>query len=470
MATTQASPRPAPSAPRPGFSLFDSSRPVWQLFLVFLMPLMISNVLQSATQTLSYVFVGRFLGIGALGAVSAVFPVIFLLMSFLLGLGAGSSVLIGQAHGAGDAHRVKKIAGTVLGATTVFGIACALAGQVVAQPMLAGLGTPQNILPDAVAYAKVVFAFSPILFPYFVYISFLRGVGDSMTPLNFLVVNMIAFLLLAPAFILGWAGLPKLGVVSIALASGISYAIAFGAFLVWLSRKRHQLRFDRETARDMLVDWHLLGEVLKIGVPTGIQTITVALAEIAVISFVNRFGSNATAAYGAVNQIFSYVQFPAFSIAIAASIFSAQAIGARREDLLAKVLHAAVGLNYVVGGVLIALCYLFSRAILSWFITDQSTLEIAHTLLMITLWSFLLFGNSAAISWVVRGSGDVLVPTINGIFGIWAIEVPAAYTLMHFYGLNGVWMGYPIAFAVTLGLQYAYYTLFWKRRTHARLV
>lgn len=453
-----------------GVNIFDASRPIWQLFVMFLIPLMISNVLQAASQTISLVYLGRLIGVNALASVSAVFPIIFLLFSFLIGVGSGSSVLIGQAHGAGDAHRVKRVAGTVLGATLAFGILCAVVGPLIAGPMLEWLRTPANILPEATTYARVVFLTSPVIFPYIMYTSILRGTGDSTTPLYSLVLSTILSLVISPAFILGWLGLPKLGIISVAVGALVANGIAFAAFLVWLARMRHSLRFDAEIARDMLVDWKILSQVLKIGVPTGLQVIMVSLAEIAVLSFVNRFGSSATAAYGAVNQIVSYVQFPAISTGIAASIFAAQAIGGRREDLLSKVVRSAVALNYIVGGTIIGACYLFSRSILGWFITDAPTLEIAHTLLMVTLWSYLVFGNSVAISWVVRGSGDVLVPMMNGIFGIWAVEVPAAYILMQRFGLVGVWLGYPISFVVVLCLQYAYYTFFWKKRTHERLV
>lgn len=459
----------APSKPF-GVNLFESGRPVWQLFVVFLIPLMISNILQAASQTFSLMFLGRLIGVAALGAVSAVFPIIFLLFSFLIGVGSGSSVLIGQAHGAGDVHRVKRVAGTVLGATLVFGIFTAVAGPLIAPPLLAFLRTPANIMPEAIVYARAVFLISPLVFPYIIYTSILRGTGDSTTPLYSLLLSTALTIVVTPAFILGWFGLPKLGVVSAVAGAAVSNLIAFAAFLTYLAKMRHPLRFDGETARDLLIDWHLLGLVLKIGIPTGIQVIMVSLAEIAVLSFVNRFGSSATAAYGAVNQIISYVQFPAISVGIAASILAAQAIGARREDLLSKVVHSAVALNYVIGGTIIAACYVFAWTILGWFITDPGTLVIAHTLLMITLWSYVIFGNSAAISWVVRGSGDVLVPMLNGIFSIWCVEVPAAYILMGKLGLDGVWLGYPISFVAALALQYGYYTFFWKRRAHARLV
>jgi putative MATE family efflux protein len=453
----------------PGVNIFDTSQPMWRWFLAFLIPLMISNILQSASQTFGTIFVGRLLGVGALGAISAVFPVVFLLFAFLIGLASGSTVLIGQAFGAGDEHKVKKVAGTVLGAALGLGLIVAVVGTLIAPGMLRALRTPPTLLPDAELYAKWLFITMPLIFAYLAYTTFMRGTGDSQTPLYALVLGTVLSIVLTPAFIQGWLGLPRLGILSLVAAGFISQALAFAALLAYLAHIRHPLRFDAETARDMLVDWRILWQVIRIGIPTGIQIIMVSLAELAVISFVNRFGPRATAAYGAVNQVVNYVQFPAISIGITASIFGAQCIGARREDLLRTVVRSAVLMNYVIGGVLIGLCYLFAWVILGWFITDPDTLRIAHGLIMIVLWSYLLFGNSSVISGVVRSSGAVLVPLLNGFLAIWGVEVPAAYILMHHFGLNGVWMGYPISYVVVLTLQYTYYT-FWKRRVHERLI
>ena len=442
---------------------------MWQIMLMFLIPLMISNILQSASQTFTYVFLGRMIGVSALAAVSAVFPVIFLLFSFLIGIASGSTVLIGQAYGAGDHHRVKKVAGTVLGATVLFAIIVGLIGLVFAPMMLAALGTPASILPQADAYTRVIFITFPVIFPYISYTTFLRGTGDAQTPLWFLILSTLLSLFFTPMFIAGWFGLPHCGVLSAAYAGLLSNGISFAALLIYLRTRDHALKFDAEMARDMIFDPKLLWLVLRIGIPTGIGTIMVSLAEIAVISFVNRYGASATAAYGAVNQVVSYVQFPAISVSIAASIFGAQCIGARREDKLGSVVRSAVGLSYAVGGTLILICYLFSTQILGWFIADAHTLGIAHELLMITLWSYLLFGNSAVISGVVRSSGDVIWPMINGIVAIWGVEVPAAFILMNHFGLPGVWMGYPISYAFVLSAQFCYYEFFWKKKTHERL-
>ena len=443
---------------------------MWQILLVFLVPLMLSNVLQSASQTMASIWIGRLISTQALGAISAVFPIIFLLFSFVFGVSSGSSVLVGQAFGAKDFHKVKKIAGTVTGAALYLGLIVAVLGYFGSPTILKWLATPPDIIAQSDAYARVAFLSMPVFFIYFVYATILRGTGDSATPFYALIVSSLLAIVITPLFIVGVFGLPKLGVVSAAVSGLIANSAAFAWLLIYLRRKNHPLKFDRETLVDMGIDWKILGAVLRIGLPTALQVMMVSLAEIAVISFVNRFGSSATAAYGAVNQVVSYVQFPAISIGIAASIFGAQCIGARREDKLGSVIRSAVALNYVIGGIIIAACYLCAWFILGWFITDHYTLVIAHQLLMITLWSYLLFGNSAVLSGLMRGSGTVLWPTINGIVAIWGVEVPVAWILMHRIGLDGVWLGYPAAYCVVLVLQFSYYEFVWKRRTHERLV
>lgn len=459
-----------PRAIRGAVNIFDESRPMWRLFLVFLIPMMLSNVLQSASQTISSIFLGRLIGVHALAAVSAIFPVIFLLISFLIGLSSGSTVLIGQAHGAQQPHTMKRIAGTTLSISFLLGIVLGGLGMAFTYELLRLVGTPADIINDAALYSKIIFLWLPAFFPYIAYTTFLRGTGDSQTPFYFLILSTVLSAFFTPAFILGWAGLPKIGIAGAAVAGYIGNAAAFLALLLYLAYRKHPLQFDNEMLRDMRVDWKLLRTIVRIGVPTGIQTILVALAEIAVISFVNRFGSDATAAYGAVNQIVGYVQFPAISIGITASIFGAQSIGAHRNDKLGSVIRSGVTLNYIIGGAIIAICYTFAWNILGWFITAQRPLDIAHELLMITLWSYLLFGNNSVLSGVMRSSGTVFWPTVIGIFTIWGVEVPAAYILMHHFGIQGVWMGYPIAFAVGVTLQFCYYEFVWKKMTHQRLI
>ncbi|WP_081625635.1 MATE family efflux transporter [Bacillus sp. 123MFChir2] len=439
---------------------------------MFLIPLLLSNVLQSLGQLFGMVVVGRWLGINELAAISAFFPLFFLLISFVIGIGSGSSILIGQAFGAQNEDRLKAIVGTTLTFTFVLGAILAVVGSMFAMDIMRLVGTPENIIHISVHYARILFISMPVLFLYFAYTTFMRGAGDSKTPFYFLIVSTGLNMALLPILIFGWLGLSKLGVYGAAYASVISTIVTFIILLVYLRRTKHPLQFDATVRKYLRMDGELLKLLLRLGIPASINMILVSLSEIAVISFVNRFGSDATAAYGVVNQVASYVQMPAVSLGITVSIFAAQSIGANQFDRLQKVIRAGLIMNYVIGGILISFIYLFSKQILALFLTSQNTIDIAHSLIMITLWSYLIFGHAQIIGATMRASGTVLWPTIFAVISIWLVEVPVAYFLSYHtsLGIKGIWVGYPAAFIVSLLLQYGYYRLSWKKKRITRLI
>ena len=448
----------------------DDSRPIWQTLLIFLIPLMLSNVLQSLSQTANSIYLGRLVGVRSLAAVSAIFPVVFLLVSFTIGVGSGSTVLIGQAHGARDTEKVKQIAGSTLFVTLVLSFTVGIIGGLFADPMLRLLGTPADIIATSESYARITFFCLPVLFTFLIYTTFLRGTGDSSTPFYALIFNTVLTLLFTPALILGWLGLPKLATNGAAVGNVAASLFTLVGMLAYLKKSGNELALDGRMLANLRPRWDLVAKIVRIGFPTGVNLIMVSLSELAVITFVNHFGSNATAAYGAVNQVASYVQFPAISIGIGAAIFGAQAIGARRLERIPKIVRSAVALNYAIEGILILIVYAFSYGVISLFITDPKTVLIAQRLLHITLWSYAIFGNARVLSGVMLSSGTVFWPTALSIISIWGVEVPVAYVLMQRFGLDGVWYGYPAAFIAGLLMQTAYYEFVWKRKTPERLV
>lgn len=446
------------------------AKPLWQVFLGFLGPMLLSNTLQALSGTINNIYIGQILGVQAMAAVSGFFPVAFFCVSFIIGLGAGASVLIGQAWGARDTGRVKAVAGTALCVALLLGLAVALLGGSFTPALMRALGTPANILDEATAYARIVLLNMPLMFLFLLSTAMLRGVSDTVTPLKALVLSTVLGLVFTPAFILGWAGLPRMGVASGALASVLSTACAL-LWLGWhLRRRLHPLAPDATLMRHLRIDPRLLATVLRIGVPTGLQMIVISLAELALLSLVNGFGSDATAAYGAVNQIVAYVQFPAISIAITASILGAQAIGAGRSERLGDIARTGLLMNLVLTGALVTVAYLFSRAVIGFFITSAPVLELAQNLLHIMLWSSVIFGMASVLSGVMRASGSVLVPTAISIFCILGVEVPVAVLMSRQIGVEGVWVSYPVAFIAMLLLQSLYYRLVWRRRPIRKLV
>lgn len=445
-------------------------RPLWQTYLAFLGPMVLSNILQSLSGSANAVYIGQMLGTPALAAVAGMFPVVFFFIALIIGVGAGASVLIGQAWGAREPHKVKAIAGTALTLGAGIGVAAAVLGAVFARPALTALGTAPELLPDAVAYARVMMLSMPLLLVFILATQLLRGVGDTVTPLLALCLSTAVGLLLTPALIRGWLGLPQLGVISAAVAGWVSFAVSLAFLWVYLRRKNSPLAPDAELGRALRASRPLLRAVLRIGMPTGVQMVTIAMAELAILGLVNRYGADATAAYGAVNQIVNYVQFPALSIAITASILGAQAIGAGRTERLSGIVRTGLALNVVLTGALVLLGYVLSRWLLGFFITTPRVLDMAQALLHVMLWSSVVFGMQALVAGVMRASGTVWLPTGISIACIVLVQLPAAHFLSDRYGLSGVWMSYPVVFCTMLALQSAFYLLVWRFRKIERLV
>lgn len=444
--------------------------PLWRVYLVFLVPMVLSNILQGLSGTINGIYIGQMLGTHALAAVSGMFPIVFFFISLVIGIGAGASVLIGQAWGAREPGKVKAIAGTALVLGALIGLVAAVIGVVFARQAMQALGTPPDVLDDAVAYARVMLLIMPLLLVFIVFTQLLRGVSDTVSPLVALLLSTVLGLLLTPALIKGWLGLPPLGIQSAAYAGLVSYAAALG-FLVWrLNRRQHVLAFNAEMLGALRLDRVILGKVMRIGLPTGLQMVVISMSELVILSLVNGHGSQATAAYGAVTQIVNYVQFPALSIAITASILAAQSIGAGKLERLSPILRTGLWLNLALTGSLVLLGYALSHHLLGLFLTEPGVRLQAEQLLHIMLWSLLLFGFQAVVGGIMRASGAVLMPMAISIFCILCVQLPVAYLLDLRLGLPGVWMAFPIAYLAMLVLQSAYYRLVWRFRSIERLV
>lgn len=443
---------------------------LWKVFLIFLLPLIATNILQNLSGTMNTIFVGQMMGVQAVAAVSVFFPILFCLMAFIIGLSAGCTILIGQAWGAKNIEKLHCIIGSTLFMTLIGGSIIAALGVFFAEPLLHLLGTDPKVMHLSLPYVRWMLAGSPILFLYIIYTSILRGVGDSVTPLIALGVTSVIGIIVTPMLIQGWFGLPKLGIIAPAIATYIGYVSVIIFLIFYLKYKDHPLKIDRELLSKVRHQPKMSKLILKLGVPTGVQMVTTSVAGLVIVGMVNRFGAEATAAYGAVNQVLNYVQFPALSIGIAASIFAAQAIGANKIELVRKVTRTALLMNVFLTGTLILIAYIFSKYLMALFITDPEVVKMGQELLFIVLWSLLFFGGSAIFAAIMRASGTVIAPMLINIFAIVVIEIPLAYWFSHLWGLKGIWIGYATAFFSLFFLQGLYYQLVWRKKSIRRLV
>lgn len=443
---------------------------LWRVYLMFLGPMILSNILQGLSGTLNGVFIGQMLGTHALASVAGMFPIIFFFISLVIGLGAGASVLVGQAWGAREPGKVRTITGTALALGALIGLVAAVLGAMFAREAMVALGTPADVLEDALRYARVMMLMMPVLLVFILFTQLLRGVSDTISPLLALLISTTTGLILTPAFIQGWLGLPRLGILSAAVASLLSTAAAMAFLAVRLRRMGHVMAPDRKLLAAFRIDRAILSSVFRIGLPTGVQMVVISLSQLVILALVNQHGSQATAAYGAVTQVVNYVQFPALSIAITASILAAQAIGEGATERLGAILSTGLWLNVAITGSFVLLGYALSQTLLGLFLTDPAVRAQGGHLLHIMLWSLLVFGFQAMVSGIMRASGDVLVPTGITIFCILVVQMGVAWALNRRIGLEGIWIGFPVAYLAMLALQTVYYRGVWRHRTIERLV
>lgn len=448
----------------------SAPKPLWTIFLRFLAPLMLSNALQSLFGTVSNVYLGQMIGVDALAAVSVFFPVMFFLFAFVMGLSTGATVLIGQAFGAGEHGRIKIIAGTTLAVGLLLSISVALIGGLFSRQLMMALATPADILDEASAYARIMLLTMPLGFVFLLMTAMVRGVGDALTPLLALALSTATGLILTPLLIRGASGLPAAGITSPAWASAIANATTLIVLAAYLLRKKHALAPDAVLLGHLRLNGAVLGKVLGIGLPSAIGMVAMAIAELVLLGLVNGYGSEATAAYGAVNQVMGYTQFTAMSISIAVSILGAQAVGGGDRTRLDGIVRTGLMFNLVLTGGLVALIYLAPRAVLGIFITDGTVLDLAKGLLYIALWSSVPFGLATVFSGAMRAAGVAFTPMLLPIFAIVAIELPAAVILSRTIGLAGVWAAYPIVFCAMFILQMGYYLLVWRKQAIQRLI
>lgn len=448
----------------------STAKPLWKSFLRFLAPLMLSNALQSLFGTVSNVYLGQMIGVDALAAVSTFFPVFFFLFAFVMGLSTGATVLIGQAFGAGEHGKIKIVEGTTLAVGLLLSISVGLVGGLFSRQLMMALATPADILDAASAYARIMLLTMPLGFIFLLMTAMIRGVGDAVTPLLALALSTAIGLILTPMLIHGVFGLPATGITSPAWAAATSNAVTLLVLAAYLRRKKHALAPDAALLNHLRLNRAVLGQILGIGLPSAIGMVVMAIAELVLLGLVNGFDSDATAAYGAVNQVMGYTQFTAMSISIAVSILGAQAIGGGDRARLDGIVRTGLAFNLVLTGGLVASIYLVPRAVLGIFITDGAVLDLAKELLTIALWSSLPFGMATVFSGAMRAAGVALTPMLLSIFAIVAIELPSAVILSRAIGVEGVWAAYPIVFCAMFVLQMGYYLLVWRKHAIRRLI
>jgi putative MATE family efflux protein len=450
----------------PKYSLTQGSIP--RALAAFSLPILFGNILQSVNGSVNAVWVGKFLGEASLAAVGNSNVVIFLLFGVIFGLSMASTVLVAQCVGAKNIAEAKRVVGT--SAVFFLGVSLTMSalGFWLAPGLLDWMQTPADVMPLALAYMRIIFLTLPFMSGMFFLMAVLRGAGDSRTPFIFLLVSVVLDIGLNPLLIFGWGPIPRLGISGSATATLIAQGSSFFALVVHLYRTKHFLRIRRHELALFKVDWKLVRLLITKGIPMGLQMFVVSSSMIAVLSLVNRFGSQETAAFNAAMQLWSYIQMPAMAIGAAVSSMAAQNVGAGRWDRVGKVATTGVLFNLLVGGTMILLVYALNRHALALFLpTTGAAIDIAVHLNSIVLWSFVMFGTTFVLFGVVRATGAVMAPLIMLVISLWAVRLPFAYSMLDRWHADAIWWSFPIASVMSLAMSSSYYR--WGGWRNARL-
>jgi putative MATE family efflux protein len=446
----------AASAPRMPRDLTQG--PITRTLLLFAVPTLASNVLQSLNGTINAIWVGRFLGEGALAATSNANLVMFLMFSLGFGFGMAATVLVGQSMGAGDLDGARRAIGTTMGLFALLSVVAALIGYAASPALLRALATPAEAMPLALAYLRVIFLALPALFLGVLLAMGLRGTGDAITPLFLMILGVVLDAGLNPLLILGVGPFPRMGIAGSATATLVSGYASLIAGLTYIYARDLPIRLKGRELGYLRPDWPLLKVIFGKGLPMGLQMLVFTFSALVMIGLVNRAGIDVTAAYGVAQNLWTYIQMPAMAIGAAVSTMAAQNIGAGRWDRIARITRAGIVTNLAMTGTLIAVLLIFDRPVLELFVgADSPAVDIARRIQLIGSWSFLPFGVTLVLFSTVRANGAVYPPLLILCASVLVGRIGFAAGLAPLYGIDMLWWSFSISSTISLGLAILYY-------------
>ena len=399
-----------------------SGNPVKQV-LKFTIPMLIGNFAQQLYNTADSVIVGRFVGDNALAAVGSAMPLLNLMLVLFIGISVGASVMVSQYFGARKREELSRSIGSCISLTAIASLIIMVIGPLSAKPLLRLLNTPDSIIDWCTWYLVILFLGFAGTGYYNILGGVLRGLGDSMSALLYLVIATIINIILDYIFVAHFG----LGVPGVALATIIAQIIS----AILTMRKLMQMRDVFDIKKEYVKpEWVYSRELVRLGLPSGLTQAIISLSMVVVQSLTNSFGETFIAANIIVMRVDGFVMLPAFSFGTAMTTFAGQNIGAGRMDRVVtgtrNTTLAAMGIS----AVLSALIWLFGKSLMGIFTTTQELIDISYNIMRILLVGYIAMEVTQCLSGVMRGAGDTVTPMWISLFNSVVIRVPLAYGMV----------------------------------------
>lgn len=419
--------------------------------LFFALPLILSNLVMQFYNVADSIIVGNFVGSDAIAAVGASFPIMMLFNALFMGVAMGAGIVVAQYFGAKNHEALAKAVSTTFTITLIVGAVITSLGLLLSKPLLSLLGTPANILSDSTSYLAIVFLGTIGSMIYMIGGGILRGLGDSKWPLYFLIIcsalNIVLDLLFVVVF--GW------GVPGVAWATILSQVTSAVLVYVRINKGGYGIRFG---FGQLKIDANSAKSILKLGLPSGIQSMTMSLGMLIIQSFANGFGSDFIAANSVVMRADGFAILPMMGIGMAVTTFTGQNMGAGKLDRAKEGIRAAAVIIIAIGVIMGVILWFFGIYVMRAFTDTPAVLEIGKRGIQVLAFTYCFMGLDHCFGGAMRGAGAAVAPMATALIANIA-RIPIAYFIAV---VPGDYMGLFYSMAATMVLGCVMIMLYYK--------
>ena len=426
--------------------------------VLFSLPLMFGNIFQMLYNTVDSIVVGNYVSTQALAAVGSTTMIINMLVFFFNGFSVGAGVIISRFFGAKELSRLHKAIETTMAATFILCIALTVIGVLGVKPMLRFMATPDDVFADATTYLTIYFLGFSGLLVYNMGSGILRAVGDTIRPLYFLILTSVMNIILDLVFVKGI----HMGIEGVAYATIISQFVSAFLILCLLLRSEDIYRL---TLKDLKIDPDIMKLIFMVGLPTGIQSVITAFSNIFVQSYINFFGSSCMAGWSSYNKLDSFIMLPLQSIAMAATTFVSQTIGAGKVKRADKGTRISIAIGVTITGLIGLLLFIFARPAIRMFSAEDAVMEYGSLFIHTNVF-FLMFNCvNHTLAGALRGRGDSKGPMIIMISTFVVLRQIYLFTVTHYVANTPqlVGFGYPVGWMSCCLVEVTYYIIKYKK-------
>ncbi|WMM24994.1 MATE family efflux transporter [Tissierella sp. MB52-C2] len=397
----------------------------WKRITQFAIPMLIGNIAQQFYNTADSIIVGKYIGDNALAAVGSASPILNLLLVLFVGISVGAGIMVSQYFGAKDREKLSKTIGVCVSLTGIASIIIMILGPIVTRPLLSFLNTPDTIMQWCVDYLIIYFVGIAGFAYYNILAGVLRGLGDSISALVFLLVSTVLNVGLDIWFV---AGL-NMGVPGVALATIVAQMIS--ALLCIIKLMKMKDNFDLNL-KMLKLDKEFSYRLIKLGLPSGLTQAIFSLAMIVVQSLTNSFGEMVIACNVIVMRVDGFAMMPNFSFGSAMTTYAGQNIGAKRIDRVEKGTRDGTMIAVGVSTVITVIILIFGRPLMSVFTDTQELVDLSMHMMRILAVGYIAMAVTQSLSGVMRGAGDTMTPMWISLITTVLIRVPIAYGIAYF--------------------------------------